>query len=380
MKQAVILAAGASTRTYPLTLDRPKPLLPLLNKPLLCHTLDHLMGLVDEVILVVGYRWQQIREQLGDYYHGIRLTYRLQQEQLGTGHALQQAADAIRGPFLVLNGDDLTSSADLARVAAHDQAVLAAQVDDPSPFGLLELDKAGRLRNIVEKPRYWQGQPLTNTGVYAFEPQVLGWLEVIPRSCRGEYELVDVVRMLPPENRCQVVPVEGYWLPVGYPWNLLEVNAFLLAHAQLPPIQLPGVTAVPPLLIGPDTTIERGCHLGPATTIGHGCRIAAGSRIERCLIMDDVTIGPDCLLSDTVVGEGAVVEAGVITRTAPERGITVWSRVKGQMRDTGRSHLGAIIGSRAQIGRGSTLQAGVKVWPGCRVPAGSVVSQDVVGG
>ena len=92
--KAVILAAGKSTRTYPLTLTRPKPLLPILNKPILAHQLDALHGLIDEAVIVVGYLQEQIHERFGDAYRGIRMTYVEQREQLGTGHAVLQCRDA----------------------------------------------------------------------------------------------------------------------------------------------------------------------------------------------------------------------------------------------------------------------------------------------
>ena len=105
--KAVVLAAGKSTRTYPLTLTRPKPLLEVANKPILQHNLESLSGLIDEVILVVGYRKEMIKERFGEEFNGIKLTYVEQKEQLGTGHALLHAEGYVSGRFLVLMGDDI---------------------------------------------------------------------------------------------------------------------------------------------------------------------------------------------------------------------------------------------------------------------------------
>src|SRR3989344_1124817 len=111
--QAVIMAAGKSTRTYPLTLTRPKPLLPIANKPLLEHTLDNLHGTADEIILIVGYKKEMIRDKFGKSYKGMRLRYVNQKEQLGTGHALLMAKPFITGRFIVMAGDDLYSKQDI---------------------------------------------------------------------------------------------------------------------------------------------------------------------------------------------------------------------------------------------------------------------------
>ena len=105
--QCVILAAGKSTRTYPLTVTRPKALLKIANKTILEHTFDNLIGLVNEIIVIVGFKKEMIIDYFGSDYQGIKLTYVEQNEQLGTGHALACARDKIDDKFLMLNGDDL---------------------------------------------------------------------------------------------------------------------------------------------------------------------------------------------------------------------------------------------------------------------------------
>jgi bifunctional UDP-N-acetylglucosamine pyrophosphorylase/glucosamine-1-phosphate N-acetyltransferase len=104
---AVIMAAGKSTRTYPLTLTRPKPLLKIANRTILEHQLQALRGIVDEAVVVVHYRKEMIVETFGDRFEDIALRYVDQGEPLGTGHAVLQCADHIRGAFIAMNGDDL---------------------------------------------------------------------------------------------------------------------------------------------------------------------------------------------------------------------------------------------------------------------------------
>ena len=232
LKQAVILAAGASKRTYPLTIKRPKPLLPILNKPLLQHHLEQLDGLVDEVILIVGFEREQIRRTFGERFRRLKLTYCVQAEQLGTGHALLQAKSLVRGRFFVLNGDDLIDRHDLERLAAYPYGLLAQPVADPRPFNILITNEHDEVIRIIEKPAVFDRSRLSpvSIGMYLFQEEVFEAVEKIKLSPRGEYEIVDIVENLPNGQRCKVVPVEKYWLPVGYPWKLLETNQFLLSR------------------------------------------------------------------------------------------------------------------------------------------------------
>ena len=166
--QAVMMVAGKSTRTYPLTLTRPKPLLPVANRPLICHSLDQMAGVFDEVILIVGYRQEMIRTLLGDEYRGIRLVYQEQKQQLGTGHAILQAKPHIRGRFVACNGDDLFAREDFIKLLEHPYAALVKPVTDPSLYGVAVVDEQYRLINMVEKPKTFLG-----AGQYRLHPSLI---------------------------------------------------------------------------------------------------------------------------------------------------------------------------------------------------------------
>jgi NDP-sugar pyrophosphorylase family protein len=375
--QAVILAAGASTRTHPLTLDRPKPLLPLLNRPLLEHLLEQLDGLVVEVILVVGFEQQQIREAVGERHGTLEITYCEQLSARGTGDALRQARPAVRGPFFLLNGDDLLNRNDLARLADESYGVLGALVADPSRFGVLEVDETGSVVRIVEKPPIYAGRPLVSTGAYVFQPDVFDALDEVAISARGELEVVNVIEHLPARERCRVVEAREAWIPIGYPWNLLEANLYLLDRSTTASPRLPGVEIRPPVLIGPESEIEAGCVLGPGVTIGRACRILRGTTLVNSLIMDRVELGPGCTIRETVIAHDVTLEGGVETQTEPTAGGPVYSVVKGRTIDTGRTSLGAIIGHDAELGAASRIAPGVKIWPRVVVSPGRVVQTDL---
>jgi bifunctional UDP-N-acetylglucosamine pyrophosphorylase/glucosamine-1-phosphate N-acetyltransferase len=182
--KAVILAAGKSTRMFPLTLDKPKPLLLLANRPLLAWNLDQLAGLVDEVIVVVGYKKEMIREVFGDSYQGIPLRYVVQEEQEGTGHALLAAQDYVGEEFLVMNGDDIYSGEDIEAIIGKKNCLLAKEVPDASKYGAL-LVRDGKVERIIEKPDHYVSN-LINVGLYKFTRDIFLSLENIQRSPRGE--------------------------------------------------------------------------------------------------------------------------------------------------------------------------------------------------
>jgi bifunctional UDP-N-acetylglucosamine pyrophosphorylase/glucosamine-1-phosphate N-acetyltransferase len=375
--QAVILAAGASTRTHPLTIDQPKPLLPLLNRPLLEHLLAQLDGLVDEVILVVGFEQEQIRRALGSQYGTLAITYREQLVARGTADALQRARSAIQSRFFMLNGDDLVYQSDLRRLGEHGYGVLGASVGDPSRFGVLEVDEHGDLVQIVEKPTEYAGRPLVSTGAFVFEPTVFEALDQVAVSSRGELEVVDVIDYLPSDERCRVVEAKEAWIPIGYPWRLLEANLYLLGHSTVDPPHFPGVQIRPPVLIGPGSQIESGCRVGPGVTIGGGCRILSGSTIVNSLIMDQVEIGRNCNIQESVIASDVRIADGFETLTEePSRG-PIYSTIKSKSVDTGRARLGVIVGRGAQLGAGSRTAPGVKIWPGVMVPSGKLVQADL---
>ena len=183
--KAVLFAAGKSTRTYPLTLTRPKPLLPVANKPIAIHQLEALPESVTEVIFVVGYRHEMIREALGESHNGVSIRYVMQEEQKGTGHALLQCESHIDEPFMAFNGDDIYHADDIAELAKLEQGVLCKTVEDPSRFGVFVVNAEGNVTQVVEKPTEFISN-LANTGAYKFSPSIFSILRDTPVSSRGE--------------------------------------------------------------------------------------------------------------------------------------------------------------------------------------------------
>lgn len=395
--QAIIMAAGQSTRTYPLTLTRPKPLLPVMNKPILAHQLDALQGLVDGVVLVVNYKREQIEERFGDNYEGLPLTYVVQDDPRGTGHAVLQCADVVSGPFLAMNGDDLYAAGDLRRLAEQEQAALAKEVPDPRLYGIYEVADGNRAVRLVEKPVDVFSN-LANVGAYKFTPVVFDVLAGTAPSERGEIEITSAVHTLAQAGGFRVVTMEGYWLPVGYPWHLLDVNEFFLdtmlkgdiegevsPHAHINgrvsigkgTVVRSGVVIDGPVCIGENASIGPNCWIRPGTTIGNGCRVGQATEIKNSILMDKAAVPHLSYAGDTIIGEGSNFGAGTITANVRHDGKNVQSMVKGRLVDSGRRKLGAIVGDHVHTGIHTSIYPGRKLWPETSTYPGETVTKDI---
>jgi len=395
--KAVIMAAGKSTRTYPLTLTRPKPLLPVLGKAILAWQIEALAPLVDGVILVVGYRQEMIREQFGNAYQGVPITYVEQLEQRGTGHAVLQCAEAVDGPFLVQNGDDLYDPKDLARLAASDSAALAMEVPDPRLYGIYETTAEDRVVRLVEKPVEVFSN-LANIGAYKLPVEVFDVLRDTPPTIRGEIELTSAVQTLAETTGFHVVRTQGYWLPVGYPWHLLDVNKHFLDHCLTPgiegevsdratitgPVYIgPGTVVRPsavidgPVYIGRNCTVGPNCWIRPYTVLCDHCGVGHASEVKGSVLMEDAHAPHQNYIGDSVIGAHANLACGTITANVRHDGQCVRSMVGGALTDTGRLKLGAILGDGVHTGINTSIYPGRKIWPGLSTRPGDVVQRDI---
>lgn len=397
--KVVIMAAGQSTRTAPLTLTRPKPLLPVANRPMLAHQLDALSGIVDGVIVVVGYMREMIRERFGHTYNGLPITFVVQDEQRGTGHAILMCAPHIDGPFLALNGDDLYDPRDLRRLAAEEQAALVRTVADPRRCGIYELRDGNRVVRLVEKPQHVFSN-ITNIGAYRFTPAVFDALERTLPSERGEIEITSAIQILADEGDVRVVHSEGYYLSIGYPWHLLDANAYWLEHMMTPErlgevspaahlsgkvhvgagsVIRPGAVIDGPVCIGEGSEIGPNCYLRPGVTIGNGCKVGQGSEIKNSILMDGAKAPHQNYIGDSVLGEGVNLGCGTVTANYRHDGGQHRSMVKGELIDTGRRKLGCIFGDHVHTAVHTTIYPGRKMWPHTSTRPGQIVEADITG-
>ena len=396
--QAVLMVAGKSTRTYPLTLTRPKPLLPVMNVPLIKHSLDQLAGLFDEAILIVGYRREMILDVLGDRYNGMAVKYVEQKKQLGTGHAILQAKPLIKDRFVALNGDDLFAHADLKKLTGFQNGALVKEVADPSQYGVFEIDGQDRVVNLVEKPKTFISN-LANIGCYVFEPDIFTEIENTPLSERGEIEITGAILSMAKKKPFHAIPISGFWLPTGFAWDLLHHQEFFMSTFNASEnngevengATIKGAVAIGkgsmiragayiegPVIIGEQCDIGPNCYLRPYTSIGDFCRIGHAVEIKNSIVMDRCHIAHLSYIGDSVVGYDCNLGAGTITANVRHDGEAIHSFIKGKKFATGRKKLGAILADGVRTGIHTSIYPGRKIWPNMTTRPGAVVDRDMV--
>lgn len=396
--QAMILCAGKSTRTYPLTLTRPKPLLSVGGKKIIEYLLEQLEGLVDEVILIVGYRKEMLREKLGNQWNSLKISYCEQQQQKGTGHAVLMAEPFINDRFIVLNGDDIYDRIDIEQLIKYKYAALARYEADPSRFGVYLVDKQNRVLDLVEKPKKFIGN-LTNIGCYLFDRSIFEIIKNTPLSERGEIEITSSVLLFSKKVDYFVHQIEGFWFANGYPWDLLNSQAFFMNQWQKSTnngtieqnVQIKnfvnigkntiiksGTYIEGPVLIGENCTIGPNSYIRGCTAIGNDCRIGHNVEIKNSLIMDHTNICHLSYIGDSVIGEGVNLGAGFISANLRHDGNNIFSLVKGELYDTKLKKLGVIIGDGVKTGVNTSVYPGRKIWPGQQTQIGQIVKDDLM--
>ncbi|WP_128905711.1 bifunctional sugar-1-phosphate nucleotidylyltransferase/acetyltransferase [Halorubrum amylolyticum] len=399
----VVLAAGRGTRMRPLTDRRPKPLLPVGDRSLLEHVFDAAYEVVDEFVVVIGYRGGLIRETIGDSYRNRPVHYVEQGEARGTADAVAQAESVVDDRFIVLNGDVLVDP-ELPRALADagGTAVAATVVDDPQSYGVISTTSENGidgdvLAGIIEKPAD-PPTSLANVGCYAFEPDVFEYIDRTPESERGEYEITTTLELLLADDReIAVASYAGTWLDVGRPWELLEATEVVLGNWDNQQL---------------DGTVEEGVHLEGAVVVEAGARVRSGAYVEGpALICEGAAVGPNAYIrgatvvgpdghvghsvevknsvlmagtsvghlsyvGDSILGRDVNVGAGTNVANLRHDDENVRLTVKGDRVNTGRRKLGVIVGDDAKTGINTSLNAGVTMGVGATTAPGEVLTRD----
>jgi len=381
MKQAVILAAGEGQRLRPFTVNKPKVMLSIADKPILQYVVEALaQSNIRHIVLIVGYKREQIFDWLGSGgQFGVDITYITQEKQLGTAHALAQAKVVAEDEFLVLPGDNLIEADTIAQfVAVKPEAVLVKRIDNPARYGVVAIDK-GVVKNIVEKPEEAKGN-VVSLGIYAFTKQIFDFIE-------PELDIPDVLNnMIAQGKHLSAQETDGTWLDVVYPWDILSLNDAVLRQMQanLGGIIEAGVSVKGAVSVGKDTVIRSNsylagpviigddCDIGPnvcilpATSIGDNVVISPFTDIKNSVIGSDVTIGPGCIIQDSVIDKGCVIE-GRFTACSGEADV----RVNDEHYVV---NVGVMLGEGCSLGNCVIAQPGVVVGNYSQIQALKIVS------
>ncbi|NTV22744.1 MAG: NTP transferase domain-containing protein [Nanoarchaeota archaeon] len=392
--QAVIMCAGNSTRTYPLTLTKPKPLLRVANKTILAHNLEELQGIVDKAILIVGYKKEMIKSEFKDSYKKIKITYVEQEIPNGTGGALLTAKELLEERFIVLNGDDLFAGADIKKCLGHRYCLLGKEVENISQFGEISI-KGNLVDKLVEKPAT-QIKGLANTGLYVLDKDI--FTHTLQKSKRGEFEIVDYIRFLLEKKEDVFFERASSWLPITYPWSLLDANDALLGKiipskkgkvesgaTIIGTVQigkgtriLAGAYIEGPVIIGDNCKIGPNCYIRANTTIGNYSKIGNAVEVKNSIIGDNTSIGHLSYVGDSIIGDHVNFGAGTITANLKHDNANVRSQVKDTIIDTGRRKLGTVVGDKVHTGIHTSIYPGRKIWPEKMTLPGEIVIKDIV--
>lgn len=355
--EAILLVGGQGTRLRPLTLGTPKPLLPTAGVPFLAHQLARARSFgVRRIVFATSYKASMFEPVFGDGAAlGLELVYMTEEEPLGTGGAIRNAAQGLTAgpadPVLVLNGDILSGhdiGDQVRRHVARGAAVTLhlTEVDDPTRFGCVPTDDEDRVTAFLEKTP----TPVTNrinAGCYVFTRSVI---DTIPAG-----EVVSVERQTFPGLIASGELVLGYpdrtyWLDVGTPAAFVRGSRDLVLGRLASPA-LPGPAGE--FLTLPGARVSAEAKVTGGTAVGARAVVEAGASVAGSVLGDDCVIGEGASVTDSVVGRGAHVRSGTVLRDA-------------------------VIGDRAVVGPGNELLAGSRVWPGVELPECAVrFSSDV---
>ena len=382
-RTAVVLAAGEGTRLRPLTQNRPKPMLPAANRPILEHVLDALVEAgIERIVLVVGYRRERVQSYVGPSYRDVPVEYVVQGKQLGSGHALLQAAETVSEPLLVVNGDRLIEPAAVEAVgtafadAERPAAMAVIERDHVSRYGVVSLD-GDEVTKLVEKPDS-EGHGVINAGIYAFEQSIFDEIEATPRQS-GELALTDTIGRLVDRRAVTGVPIEGMWVDATYPWDLLSVAREVLDRGRTSEPELDSgvwiddevgihddATLQPPVVVGPDCEIAAGAVVGPNVALSRNVTVGPNATVERAVVDEDSRIGHGSTVIDTVVGQDTDLGAGTVIPGGPSD-----VRVGNQIHE--EQALGAVLADRVDVGGGVSFEPGALVGTEAKIGTGAYV-------
>ncbi len=386
---AVVLAAGEGTRLRPLTRNRPKPMLPAGNRPILEHVFDALVEAgVEELVVVVGYKRDRVQNHFGPSYRDVPVTYVTQTKQLGSGHALLQASEVVDESVLVLNGDRLIDAGTVSAVAdsfaeTGDPSLAVVERHETSRYGAVEMH-GDEIADLVEKPRDGDYR-LINGGVYAFSADIFTAIEETPRQA-GELALTDTLARLIEHDRVRGVEVDGMWVDATYPWDLLTVAREVLSRGRVvEAARSDGVWIADsarvhreavlqaPVVVGQDCEVGPDAVIGPNTALGSNVTVGSNAVVQDSVIDADTRIDPGSTLMDTVTGQDVHLGASTVVPAGPAD-VQVGTNIFEEQR------LGAVIADRARARGNVSFTPGSLVGPKARLDVGVTVRGNVAEG
>ena len=372
--KAIILSAGEGSRMRPLTLTKPKTMLPVAGKPIIQYNIESLRdnGITD-ILLIVRYKEEMVREYFGDGSDfGVNIYYQTQEDFLGTANAISYGKDFINDSLIVLNGDIILDNDVINEFISEyenlnpDTLMLLTEVENPSAFGVVEIED-GNIKSIVEKPKLEEAPSnLVNAGIYIFNRDIFDKIEKTEISERGEYEITDSVSLQIADGK----KVMGHKIEDGAHVHgeiFLDEGSIIRA----------GVYIEGNVYIGKDCDIGPNSYIRGNSYLGDNVHVGNAVEIKNSIIMENTNVSHLSYVGDSVIGSNCNIAAGTNIANLRFDNRSVKTKIKNQMIDSGRRKFGSIIGDAVKTGINSSFSPGVKVGHNSTIGSGVLLYDDV---
>ncbi|MFO8009354.1 MAG: sugar phosphate nucleotidyltransferase [Dehalococcoidia bacterium] len=381
--QAIVLAAGEGQRLKPFTSVMPKVMIPVAGKPMLQYVIEALAANgVRRIVLVVGYRKEQVQDYFGSGQDfGVEIEYAIQRQQLGVAHALKQAGDLADESFLLIMGDNMIRAETIAPlVNASSSTMLTKTVEDTSRYGKVTI-RDGIVKMITRENR--ATDKCVDVGAYALTRDIF-------ENIGDEVSLVQVFQnVIAAGYQIAALQTEEFWHDAVFPWDILKLNSMCLAGVSPATggtieegatikgavstgdntIIRSGSYIVGPAIIGEDCEIGPNACVFPSTSIGNNVILSPFSMVRNCVIEKSVSIGPGSHLNDSIVASGTTIGSHFAARS-DDALVTI-------EQEHYRVEMGAIIGNYSTLGDFVVVEPGSIIGNNCRVSPMNVISENI---
>lgn len=375
--KAVVMAGGEGSRLRPLTINRPKPMVPIVDRHVMAHIIELLKrhGITD-IVVTVQYLANVIQDHFGDGSNlGVHIEYSLEEQPLGTAGSVKNAEHLLREPFIVISGDaltdfDLGSISDFHTTRGATATITLTRVPNPLDYGVVVADERGFVRQFLEKPSWGEVfSDTVNTGVYVVTPDIFRYIE------KGKFTdwSKDVFpRMLRDGNTPMGYVADGYWTDIGTIEEYMRASRdYMQAKVNLPRV---GQRIFDDVWIEGDAEIAPDAQFHGPVFLGHGVKVKGGAIIH----------GPTAIRDYTIIDSRATIDRSIIWRNSyiGERAELRGAIVMRQCNIKSRAVLfeGTVVGDQTIINAGAVIGANVKIWPSKEVDEGATISSSIIWG
>jgi mannose-1-phosphate guanylyltransferase/phosphomannomutase len=376
--KAVVMAGGEGTRLRPLTQNRPKPLVPVLNKPIAQHIIEHCKraGITD-IVVTLYYLAEEIQNYFGDGSDlGVNLIYSIEDTPLGTAGSVKKAQEYLEDDtFIIVSGDALTDLNIEKALAYHrekksEATLVLYHVDNPLEFGVVMTEEDGAIKRFLEKPSWGEVfSDTVNTGMYILEPSVFALME--PNK-NYDWSQDIFPRMLAEKRSLYGYVMGEYWTDVGSHDQYRVAQYEMLAGKTTLPIE--GTVRDGNIYIGAGTEIDPGARINGPAFFGANCRIKAGAVIEA-----DTVIGDNAIIEDGACIQKAILwDSAYVGKDANLLACTICNHVT--IKDGVEIQEGAVVGDRCHIEPNAVIRPLIKLWPDKVIEADSQVTSSLIWG